>query len=254
MPELDLRTAVEAGLERPSPWSFPLSLEALYESRYGAPRRARLSHALLLAGPLVMAAFALDWLASPKLGAVALPGRAAVAVLCLMCGAATPWARRPWQETALFGLPLLAVMLLVQVLGELAPQRFADRYMMAAVIIVAALVATLPLRLGTAIAVAAAAAALFPLVPALVPREHAAEHELGHAGVRGRRARGGRGDIGPQRDGAARQLSVQRPRPDDRGGNEPAERGAAAAFDDRCADRPGQPAAFRIGIDADVGR
>jgi diguanylate cyclase (GGDEF)-like protein len=61
------------------------------------------------------------------------------------------------------------MMLSTQVLGELGAARVADRYMMAAVIVVAALVVTQPLAFRSAIWLCGAATLLFPLPLWLIP-------------------------------------------------------------------------------------
>jgi diguanylate cyclase (GGDEF)-like protein len=170
LPKDDLRVAIEAALHRGAFQPLPPTLEALYETKRGDARRNRLARALFWAGPLMLASVALDWLISPHLLGPGLILRATSGGVCLAAGATMRKARLPWQETALLMLPLLSMVLVTQILGELAPDRYAIRYMLAAVMLTAAFLTTLPLRLSTAAATAAGVGLLFPLLPVLLPQ------------------------------------------------------------------------------------
>jgi diguanylate cyclase (GGDEF)-like protein len=164
-----LRGLVDAALLQRTAGPFAPELEAQFEARRGPSRRIRLTRTLKLAAPLVLLALGLDWLNGPALLHYAIPMRLAVATLCVAGALVLPRLRANWQETLAYAIPILAMMLSTEALGELGAARVADRYMMAAVIVVAALIVTQPLPFRSAIWLAGAATALFPLVLWLIP-------------------------------------------------------------------------------------
>ena len=169
MSEEPLRDLVESALQIRTAGPFAPELEAQFAARRGPSRRMRLARTLKLAGPLVLLALGLDWLNGPALLRYAIPLRLLVTALCIAGALVLPRLRRQWQETLAYAIPILAMMLSTQVLGELGAARVADRYMMAAVIVVAALVVTQPLAFRSAIWLCGAATLLFPLPLWLIP-------------------------------------------------------------------------------------
>jgi len=167
--EDSLRGLVEQALQQRSVRPFPPELEAQFRARRGPVRRARLARTLKLATPLVMLALGLDWVNGPGLLRYAIPMRIAVAASCTAASLILPRLRRQWLETLVYAIPILAMMLCTEALGELGSARVADRYMMAAVIVVAALIVTQPLPFRSAIWLGGAATLLFPLVLWLIP-------------------------------------------------------------------------------------
>jgi diguanylate cyclase (GGDEF)-like protein len=164
-----LRALIDTGLQRRSAWRFPSDLENQYQARRGPSRRVRLSRTLAISAPLVLLTLLLDWLNAPALLEEAIPLRALLAALCIAAALLFPQLRRPWQETLAYGVPLLAMMVVTQILGQLGNPRVADRYMMAAVVVVAAFIATQPLPFIGALWVCGAATLLFPAMLWLVP-------------------------------------------------------------------------------------
>jgi diguanylate cyclase (GGDEF)-like protein len=164
-----MRALIETGLQRRSAWPFPADLELQYQARRGPSRRARLARTLRISAPLVLLTLTLDWLNAPALLAQAIPLRLLLAALCIGAAVLFPHLRRNWQETLAYGVPLLAMMVITQILGQWGAPRVADRYMMAAVVVVAAFIATQPLPFIGAIWICAAASLLFPAVLWLVP-------------------------------------------------------------------------------------
>ncbi len=164
-----LRGLIEAGLQRRSAWPFPPDLETQYEARRGPSRRLRLARTLRIAAPLLVFTLGLDWLNSPSLLVHAVPLRVLLAALCAGGALLLPHLRRNWQETLVYAVPVLGMMVVTEILGQYGTPRYADRYMMAAVVVVAALVVTQPLSFKGAIGVCAADTLLFPLALWLVP-------------------------------------------------------------------------------------
>jgi diguanylate cyclase (GGDEF)-like protein len=164
-----LRTLIDTALQRRSAWPFPSDLETQYQARRGPSRRARLARTLAIAAPLILLTLTLDWLNAPAMLAVAVPLRALLAAMCIGAALLFPHLRRAWQETVAYGVPLLGMMAVTQILGQVGNPRVADRYMMAAVVVVAAFIATQPLPLTGAIWICGAAALVFPAMLWLVP-------------------------------------------------------------------------------------
>jgi diguanylate cyclase (GGDEF)-like protein len=169
LPDNPLRDMIEQALQRSSVRPFPPELEAQFRARRGPVRRGRLARTLTFAAPLMVIALALDWLISPALLPYAVPLRLLAAALCGICALILPRVRGLWLECAVYAVPILAIMLVTEALGELGPAHVADRYMMAAIIVVAALIVTQPLPFRSALCLGGAATALFPLVLWLMP-------------------------------------------------------------------------------------
>jgi diguanylate cyclase (GGDEF)-like protein len=163
-----VRGAIEAELAKHGAGPFPATLEALYQERRRGPRQARLSRALVTMGPLMFACSALDWLIDPAVAAQGVYSRALAGALCVICGLAIRDANSDWLEDLLLALPILTCMLITQILGEMVPERFADRYMMAAICLVGGLTVTLPARQSTKWYLCLAAAVSFPVVLGLL--------------------------------------------------------------------------------------
>jgi len=89
--------------------------------------------------------------------------------LCLACAVLLRRVTRPWQESLLFCLPCVGVMVVTEILGQRAPVQFADRYMVVAIISGVALLVSTPVRLATAVGAGLASVAAFPVALALVP-------------------------------------------------------------------------------------
>jgi diguanylate cyclase (GGDEF)-like protein len=164
-----LRGLIDTGLQRRSAWPFPSDLETQYQARRGPSRRARLARTLAVSAPLILLTLSLDWLNAAPLLLQAVPLRFLLAALCIGAALILPHVRRTWQETLAFGVPLLGMMVVTQILGQLGTPRVADRYMMAAVVVVAAFIATQPLPFIGALWICGAATLLFPAVLWLVP-------------------------------------------------------------------------------------
>ncbi len=164
-----MRTEIETALQRRSAGTFPPLLEALYMERRGAAHRTRLSVGLMIFGALVTGTLLIDWLNDAQLARIAWLPRLLAGALCAACGIAMPDARSRWQQAFLFSVPALAAMVITEILGEYAPARVADRYMVAATLAVVGPLATLPLAMGGATILAILATLIFPLVPFLVP-------------------------------------------------------------------------------------
>ena len=155
--EADFRATLEKALADRQPLRLPPSLEAQFEARRGGSRRHKMARALIVVGALCLLSVSLEACVSATLAWHGLPLRIAVSLLCF-CGAfMLGGARAPWQEAACAVVPLLGAMAVTQALGQVAPDRVADRYLVVAPMIVAAFVASVPLRLGTAVVMCVAA-------------------------------------------------------------------------------------------------
>jgi len=169
LPDDEALPLIEEALARRPSRSFGPSLERQYEARRGPARRGRMAIALSVTAAGVMAASALDWVDGLSRLGQAVAWRAGLAALCLLCAALLRRAAQPWQESLLFCLPCVGVMLVIEVLGQRAPAQFVDRYMVVAIISGVALLVSTPVRLATAIGAGLASAAAFPVALALVP-------------------------------------------------------------------------------------
>ena len=169
LPDDEALAAIEEALAHRSPRPFGPALESRYEARRGPARRGRLAIALSVVAAAVMAAWALDWVDGLSRLDQAIAWRAELAALCVAAASLLPRVTRPWQESLLFGLPCVGVMVVVEALGQRAPVQFADRYVLVAIISGVALLVCTPVRLGTAVGVALASVAIFPAILALVP-------------------------------------------------------------------------------------
>jgi len=169
LPDDEALPLIEEALARRPSRSFGPALEHQYEARRGPARRGRMAIALSVAAAGVMAASALDWVDGLSGLGQAVAWRAGLAALCLTCAVLLRRVARPWQESLLFCLPCVGVMLVIEALGQRAPAQFADRYMLVAIISGVALLVSTPVRLATAAGAGLASAAAFPVALALVP-------------------------------------------------------------------------------------
>ncbi len=160
---------IEEALARRRSRSFGPALERQYEARRGPARRGRMAIALSVTAAGVMAAWALDWVDGLSGLGQAVAWRAGLAALCLACAVLLRRVVQPWQESLLFCLPCVGVMLVIEILGQRAPVQFADRYMVVAIISGVALLVSTPVRLATAVGAGLASVAAFPVALALVP-------------------------------------------------------------------------------------
>jgi diguanylate cyclase (GGDEF)-like protein len=158
-----LRAQIEAGLQHRSARPFAHDLEAQYQARRGPGRRARLARALRLCVLLIPLALIFDWLNRPSLLAQAIPIRLVLTALCAGAALLMPRLRHPWQEAIAFGVPVLAMVVLTEMLAEFGAPRMADRYVMGAMVVAAALIVTQPLAFAGAAWICIIAMALFPL-------------------------------------------------------------------------------------------
>jgi diguanylate cyclase (GGDEF)-like protein len=159
-----MKAAIDAALNKPSPWPFPASLEACYQATAGAARRHRLHVTLLVAASSIIAALALE---APKTKAEFLylfAWRSGATAICVLAAFAIKRVRAPWQEAALVSVAALTGMSVVEILGEHAKAPFAAAYMLAAAAFVAGIIASGPVRFGTAIVTCLLCAIAFPLV------------------------------------------------------------------------------------------
>jgi len=169
LPDDGALSAIEDALAHRSPGPFGPALESRYEARRGPARRGRLSNALSVVAAAVMAASAVDWVDGLSRLDQAIAWRAGLAAACVAGAVLMRRATRPWQESLLFGLPCVGLMVVVEALGQRAPAQFADRYVVVAIMSGVALLVSTPVRLGTAVSAALASVAVFPAVLALVP-------------------------------------------------------------------------------------
>jgi len=169
LPDDEALSAIEEALAHRSPRPFGPVLERRYEARRGPARRGRLSNALSVVAAAVMAASTVDWVDGLSRLDQAITWRAGLAAACVAGAVLIRRATRPWQESLLFGLPCVGLMVVVEALGQRAPAEFADRYVVVAIMSGVALLVSTPVRLGTAVGTALASVAVFPAVLALVP-------------------------------------------------------------------------------------
>ncbi len=144
-------------------------LERQHELRLGPARRLRLARALRLSAIGVLAAMGLDLANGPAHLAAFAACRVCIVLPCAVAAWLLPRTTRPWAEHLLYGTPLLGAVIGTEVMGKWAAGHYADRYMMAAVVIALLGLAIPPVRVSTSRLVALAAALLFPVVLALVP-------------------------------------------------------------------------------------
>ena len=170
MNEDEILSAIECALRTPSSRAFAPFLERLYQQREGPGRRLRLAYALRVAAIGILAAFALDFANGglPYLG-LAMACRLGAAAFCLVSARIIVRTRRTWQEMLAYTFPVLAIILLTELLGQLSLARFGDRYMIAAAVIGLAMLAVPPVGLATGRSVAVIGALLFPVVPLACP-------------------------------------------------------------------------------------
>ncbi len=145
-----VRSAVEEALNTPALTHMPPGLEALFEQQRGSSRRHKLARALIVVGTMCLLTSVLEATISWHFALHALPLRVSVTVLCFLGAFLLGGVAAPWQEAVCVALPLLAAMAITQALGEVAPARVADRYLLLAPMIVATFVAAVPLRLSAA--------------------------------------------------------------------------------------------------------
>jgi len=169
LPDGEALSAIEEALAHRSSRSFGAALESRYEARRGPARRGRLAIALSVVAGAVMAAWALDWVDDLSRLDEAIAWRAGLAAVCVASALLLRRVTLPWQESLLFCLPCVGVMVVIEILGQHAPVQFADRYMVVAIISGVALLVSTPVRPGTAVGAALASVAAFPAVLALVP-------------------------------------------------------------------------------------
>lgn len=164
-----LLSEIDAALAASRPGRFAPELERQYELRQGPARRLRLARALRLLAIGVLAALALDLANGHAHLASYAALRACIVCLCMAAARLLPRARRVRAEHLLYGLPLLCAVIGTEAMGEWASPHYADRYMMAAAIVVLMGLAIAPVSVVTGRLIALLAALLFPLVPALLP-------------------------------------------------------------------------------------
>lgn len=169
LPDDEALPAIEETLAHRSPRPFGPALESRYEARRGPARRGRLAITLSVVAAAVMAALALDWVDGLSRLDHAIALRTGLSALCVASALLLRHVTRPWQESLLFGLPCVGVMVVIEALGQSAPVQFADRYMVVAIISGVALLVSTPVRPATAVGAALASVAVFPVVLALVP-------------------------------------------------------------------------------------
>jgi len=169
LPDDEALSAIGEALAHRSPRPFGPALERRYEARRGPARRGRLANALSVVAAAVMAASTVDWVDGLSRLDQAITWRAGLAAACGAGAGLRRRATRPWQESLLFGLPCVGLMVLIEALGQRAPAQFADRYVVVAIMSGVALLVSTPVRPGTAVGAALASVAVFPAVLALVP-------------------------------------------------------------------------------------
>jgi diguanylate cyclase (GGDEF)-like protein len=165
--------AIEAALQGSRKW--PSGLEALFERRSGAARRAEIAWVIVLMGIVNLACGGVDALDGPAVFWKGLPWRIFVLALALVCAA---WQRKcapasrlgRAAELALTIAPPVAIMVVSEFIAEYTG-RLADRYMVAAAFGVASFVVVAPLKLATARWLCAVAIAFYPIVPWLLPHD-----------------------------------------------------------------------------------
>jgi diguanylate cyclase (GGDEF)-like protein len=163
-----MTVSTEAHTAGPAATNTP-GLEARYEAERGQDRRQRQARVLVVAAVAMMSTMVLDFFNSRDLGWTALPWRCASAGLCLVCAPALLRVTALWLQTVLSGVPIITIMVLTEVLGQLSDARVADRYMMAAAMALASFLAIPPHRRASAIAIAVAGCLIYPLVPLALP-------------------------------------------------------------------------------------
>jgi diguanylate cyclase (GGDEF)-like protein len=165
---------IEAQLQDAAPWRFPQPMENIYQGLSGSFRRKRCAKVLTVAGIVILAGAILDLLTDQQLFIAGLPWRCGAFLLCFVC--ATMFRRldlaapAPMTETALVCVPVLANLVLTQILGEFGG-RHADRYMMAAAFATSSTLCLLPLLTRTVRVCCGLCALAYLLVPALLPRD-----------------------------------------------------------------------------------
>lgn len=164
-----LLSEINAALAWPAPGRLTRELERQHELRQGPARRLRLARVLRLMAIGVLAAIGLDLANGPAHLAAFAACRTCIALPCGIAAWLLPRTAKLWTEHLLYGVPLLGAVIGTEVMGKWAAGHYADRYMMAAVVIALLGLAIPPVRLGTSRLVALAAALLFPVVLALVP-------------------------------------------------------------------------------------
>ena len=164
--------AIELALHGSPQW--PSGLESLYERQTGAARRKAIAQVLAICGLVVFGCAGLDAQASLDVFWMALPWRVPALAFTLGCAAwlrlCTPASRMGRAELVVTIAPLLAMMMVIELIGQHGGSR-ADRYMMSAAFAVASFIGVAPLNLVTARWLCALAIAFYPIVPGLLPHD-----------------------------------------------------------------------------------
>ncbi len=163
------RHLIESALADRRRMSLPAELAALYETRQGRFRRFRLFKVQLVSSIATLLANVIYWFDNPHALRAGVLGTSAVSMLFLASALGMKRATRRALETGLFVIPNLALMLLIEAMGELMPPYLADRYMIAAACCTASTISVATMRMQTALVLAGFAVCLFPLPILLVP-------------------------------------------------------------------------------------
>ena len=165
----EMREAIERGLSPGGARKLPLALAALYEESRRPRRLARLHRAQLVNAVTALLSAGIEGYDQPALAPIVLPVCAGLSALFLASAAVLRRTRRRWLEDAVFVLPHLFQMLVIEAAGQAMPARLADRYMLAAACAIAATLSVNPLRVRTATLLAYCSIAFYPLVLLVVP-------------------------------------------------------------------------------------
>jgi hypothetical protein len=141
-----LSGTVESALAARTLIAWPPALKALYEERRGTSRRQKMARALIVVGVFCFLATGLEAAESWHFAMHALPLRVAATIICCAGAFLIGGVRTTWLEACCVAVPVISAMAITQALGEIAPERVADRYLIVAPIMVAAFVASIPVR------------------------------------------------------------------------------------------------------------
>jgi diguanylate cyclase (GGDEF)-like protein len=128
-----------------------IALKALYEERRGTSRRQKMARALIVVGVFCFLATGLEAAESWHFAMHALPLRVAATIICFAGAFLIGGVRTTWLEACCVAVPVISAMAITQALGEIAPERVADRYLIVAPIMVAAFVASIPVPFRAAL-------------------------------------------------------------------------------------------------------
>ncbi len=164
-----LLDAIAHELQRRSALSFGRILEATYEAREGADRRARLALGLRVVAWCSLGAIVPDVVDGMGSWPAILSWRFGEALLAALGSVVLRRTSWPAMETLWITVGCVGMAVVNTMVGMAGPPRFADRYVEAAAVCVAGLLGLIPARVPSGIVAAFASIVAYTIVLAAVP-------------------------------------------------------------------------------------